>query len=54
MLKTKEDLKELEAKQSEGADILVLSEENVSYPILNDKTTLYICREKSCLPPVNI
>ena len=54
VLKTKEDLKELEAKQSEGADILVLSEENVSYPILNDKTTLYICREKSCLPPVNI
>ncbi len=54
VLKTKEDLIELEAKQRDGADILVLREETVSYPLLNGKTTLYICREKSCLPPVNI
>ena len=54
VLKEEEDFKELESKQREGADILVLREETMSYPLLNDKTTLYICREKSCLPPVNI
>lgn len=54
VLKAEADLTELEAKQREGADILVLRKEAMSYPLLNDRTTLYICRQKSCLPPVNL
>ena len=54
VLKEEADLKKLVTKQKEGADILVLREGTSTYPLLEDKSTLYICREKSCLPPVNV
>lgn len=35
------------------ADVTLLSEETTEYKLLNGKTTYYICRDKTCLPPTN-
>ncbi len=35
------------------AAIFVLSKPTKEYPIKNDKTTYYVCRDHSCLPPTN-
>ena len=33
--------------------VTVLFEPSEAYPLLNDKTTFYVCRNFSCRPPVN-
>ena len=33
--------------------VVILREPGASYPMKNGKTTFYICRGRSCLPPVN-
>lgn len=53
VLKEEADLDKLKEKQKEGADIVVLREESREYPMINDRTTLYICSGHSCKPPVN-
>ena len=35
------------------ADICVLKKETEEYKLLNGRTTFYICRNRSCLPPTN-
>lgn len=52
--KDKSDLEKLKDKIKQGADILVYEKETENYPKINDKTTLYICKDYSCLPPVNL
>lgn len=52
--KDKADLRQLKEKQKQGADILVYEEETERYSIQNGKTTLYICKDRKCMPPVNI
>lgn len=32
---------------------IILQKPTVEYPLKNNKTTYYICRGHSCLPPVN-
>ncbi len=32
---------------------ILVTKENEKYPLLNDKTTYYVCRNHACLPPVN-
>ena len=29
------------------------TEQNKEYPLINDRTTFYVCRDKTCLPPGN-
>ncbi len=53
VLKEETDVKKLAAKQKEGADILILHQETPEYPLRNGRTTIYICQDKSCLPPMN-
>ena len=53
VLKDKTDLKKIKDHIPFFANIsVVLESEN--YPLLNDKTTYYICKNYSCLPPANI
>ncbi len=35
------------------AAVILLSQPTLEYPLKNNKTTYYICRDHSCLPPVN-
>ena len=32
---------------------IILQKPTVDYPLKNNKTTYYICRGRSCLPPTN-
>lgn len=53
VLKDKTDLKRIKDHIPFFANIsVVLESEN--YPLLNDKTTYYVCKNYSCLPPANI
>lgn len=35
------------------AIIRIVDDSNAEYPLVNDKTTYYVCKHKSCRPPVN-
>lgn len=35
------------------ADIRILTQEEEEYKLLNNKTTYYVCKDHTCLPPVN-
>ena len=46
------DLRELRKALPFSANILI-SKDHKKYPILNDKTTYYVCKDNVCLPPSN-
>lgn len=52
-LKEPEELEKLKQKFRHGEIVTVLFEPSESYPLVNDKTTFYVCRDFACLPPVN-
>ena len=52
-LKDAEDIKELPFKIPLQAVVVVLSEQNGEYTLLNGKTTYYLCKNNSCLAPTN-
>ena len=54
VLKEEEDLKKLQKLYGRDADIVVLWEESREYERINHRATLYICRDGSCRPPVNL
>ena len=35
------------------ADVTILNTETAQYPLLNGKTTYYVCKNHTCLPPMN-
>lgn len=47
------ELMDLSCKVSLSAVVSALEGPTKEYPLKNDKTTYYICRGRSCLPPVN-
>ena len=49
----KEDLKQLRCRIPLDAVMNVLENPTKDYPLLNDRTTFYVCKGHSCLPPVN-
>jgi uncharacterized protein YyaL (SSP411 family) len=51
--KNREDLKELPFVVSPESIIKVLSGPTEEYPLKDGKTTYYVCRGHSCLPPAN-
>ncbi len=53
VLKDKEDLKGLSCRISLDAIVNVLEQPTAEYPLKDYKTTFYICKGQSCLPPVN-
>ncbi len=46
------DLSRIAEKMPFMANISVVTE-NKSYPLLNNKTTFYVCKNRNCLPPTN-
>lgn len=51
-LKVRSDLKKVKENIPFLATILV-TQERKEYPLLNEKTTYYICKNHACLPPTN-
>lgn len=51
-LKNITDLKNLHCKIPLLANVSVVSQSK-EYPLLNDRTTYYVCKNHSCLPPTN-
>lgn len=49
----KEDAQNLPFITSTGSVVKVLDGPTEAYPLVNNKTTYYICQKYSCLPPVN-
>ncbi len=52
-LKNNSDLEKMKSAIPFLSNILV-TKENEEYPLLNDITTYYVCRNHACLPPTNI
>jgi len=48
-----EDISKLSPKLPADAHIILLKEPSKDYPLKNGKTTFYICKGHSCLPPTN-
>ncbi len=46
-------LKDTHAPFPYGADVRVIPGGSDAYPLMNNATTYYVCKDKSCLPPVN-
>ena len=53
VVKEKSELENLECRVPLDAVICVLEKPTKDYPLLNDKTTFYVCKGHVCLPPVN-
>lgn len=53
VVKDKKDLAELPCKIPLHSVISVLENPTREYPLKNDRTTFYVCREHACQPPVN-
>lgn len=51
-LKEKSDLNQIKEKLPFLANVSVVTE-NTKYPLLNNKTTFYVCKNRNCLPPTN-
>ncbi|MCM1058766.1 MAG: hypothetical protein NC452_00545 [Eubacterium sp.] len=52
VLKNNTDLKNLQDKIPLLANVSVVSQSK-EYPLLNDRTTYYVCKNHLCLPPTN-
>ncbi len=53
VLKNGSDLEEIKERLSLLANVIVVPESG-KYPLVNDSTTFYICRDHTCLAPCNI
>jgi len=53
VLKSKNDLTSIKGQFSLNMDLTVLESPTEKYPLLNNKTTYYLCKNHSCLPPSN-
>ena len=53
VLKESGELERLKKKFRHDELVTVLFEPSETYPLVNDRTTFYICRNFSCYPPVN-
>lgn len=53
VLKNDSDLDKIKSEISFFTNVSVMRE-NEKYPLLNDKTTYYVCKDHVCLPPKNV
>ncbi len=53
VLKEQEDLRKLKKKAGLQCNIIIYEQPTAEYPLVNDQTTYYICRDYACLPPTN-
>lgn len=52
-LKETADLTQIREKLPFLANVSLVEENNSKYPLLNNKTTFYVCGNRNCLPPTN-
>lgn len=52
-LKNKSDLDSLKGTFNLNTDLTIINQPSDKYPLLNNKTTFYVCKNHSCLPPTN-
>ncbi len=53
VLKNKDDLKKIKGIIHLNANVTILLKPTEEYKFLNEKTTYYVCKNHSCLPPTN-
>lgn len=53
VLKNKAELAELPCKLPINSILHIFEEPTKEYPLKNDKTTFYVCKNHSCMPPIN-
>lgn len=53
VLSKKDDLNKISLTPPHDTILTVLTAPTADYPLLNEKTTFYVCKGRSCLPPVN-
>ena len=53
VVKEMQEIADLPRRVSLDAIVRVLKEPTEEYPLKNDKTTFYVCRGRTCQPPVN-
>ena len=51
-LKEHADLNQIREKLPFMANVLVVTD-SIEYPLLNNQTTFYVCKNHNCLPPTN-
>ena len=51
-LKESADLNQIREKLPFIANVLVVTD-SIEYPLLNNQTTFYVCKNRNCLPPTN-
>ena len=51
-LKEHSDLNQIKEKLPFMANVTVV-QQSIKYPLLNNKTTFYVCKNRNCLPPTN-
>ena len=49
----KDSMEQIMAQMPLYADVTILERESDEYPLLNGRTTYYICKDYACLPPTN-
>lgn len=54
VLKDKTDLEKLKGKAPLSTIVKILEEATSEYPLINEQTTYYVCKGKSCQPTTNI
>lgn len=53
VLASLDEMQQLRDKLQSNISLRLLEQATEEYPLLNGKTTLYLCKEHSCLPPTN-
>ena len=53
VLKKNSDLEKIKRKLSLLANVVIVSESR-EYPLLNDASTVYVCKNHTCFPPANL
>lgn len=53
VVKDGQELAELSCKIPLNTVVCMLEEPSKEYPLINNRTTFYVCRGHSCLPPTN-
>ena len=53
VVKDRQDVKNLSCRIPLGTVICILETPTKEYPLKNERTTFYMCKGRSCLPPVN-
>ena len=52
-LKESADLNQIRENLPFIANVLAVTDNSIEYPLLNNQTTFYVCKNRNCLPPTN-